>query len=171
LNIRTKSNGAYAIRKYYPERLRNAFYLYTHWNVPALSRTCSAAEAFPFCAEYSYTKVDGPIIVNIFSKRDNVYFSPKQQKKVKSEGTNYVVSNNKTETNPDPKTEPAPSTQGTDVTDGATASPTGSLTIAPPVDPPPSTPVLFASVMPEFDKLEGYLTRHIIYPQRARELV
>ncbi len=90
-------------------------------------------------------------------------------KKTVTEQGNYVATNNAVETNPNPQADPTPPTQGTEATDGATTSVTGNATITSTVAPP-ATPFIFASVMPQFEKLEEYLMTHTVYPRQAIEL-
>jgi periplasmic protein TonB len=165
-----KQYGAYAIRKYYPERLRNAFIYSVTGMIVLLAAPILIQKFFPATPHIVIPKWEGPIYENppiFYPDVTPPVAQAKREKAVRSEGSNYIVTNNITEANPSPQSEPI-QPQNTEPTGSTTSSAAGSL----PVTLPGSieTPVLYAAVMPEFDRLQQYLQKHTVYPSKAREL-
>jgi periplasmic protein TonB len=168
-----KQYGAYAIRKYYPERLRNAFFYSVTGMLLLVAVPMLLQKFFPVSPHVTVPPINEVIFDGVVlpppAATEVTKTAPPVKKTVTQEG-NYVATNNAVETNPNPQ-DPTPSSQGTETTDGTTGSSNSSNSMPSlPVAPPPSDTVRYAPVMPEFDGLDKYLNDHIVYPYRAREL-
>src|SRR5688572_20456358 len=83
-----KQYGAYAMRKYYPERLRNAF-IYSVTGMLLLFAVPLLLQKFFPAVPHIVIPKDGPIIIDVIRIFPDVTMTDtqiKQEKKVKSEG-------------------------------------------------------------------------------------
>ena len=171
---KNKQYGAYAIRKYYPERLRNAFLYVTSavtllLVVPLLLYK-SPEIKIPLNMGGDFILYKAPVTEKPFtgSKQEPVKSTKRETNNIKvaeetkepdvSDPTENPVSENNTDSGADPSDNPS---------DNATKG--GGTVIAPP-DP---DPVPIAPVMPEFvggqAMLEAFLKANTVYPVIARQ--
>src|ERR1041385_5816873 len=133
-----KQYGAYAIRKYYPGRLRNAFFYSVTGMLLILAGPILIQKLFPSVPHISIPKPDGPLYTEppISFPVETFTQTTKREKKVKSEGTNYKAVDERVKANPNPQADPTPLSQGTETTDAATSASNSNSSVSLPVAPP-----------------------------------